>query len=350
MSEKFDIENFPTSDSGQRMLSYVSADFYENSYVGKWLFQIMGKEYDSIRTVIAEELVKQLWAETATWGLRYHEQKWHLPIRENLSYEERRQLIYQKRDYRAPMTPYKMETAIANYFGIEVRIVDVHDPGIYGWTAPHPNEFRVYFITGESLDGAKIKAWINKLKQSHTTYTMNQRIEVEVDQSLLEKMLLRQIVFYGKFDFWGGKVLDGTWYLDGSVLLGSGRYNMRIGLSWGTYKVRTTEMIDSENIALGILINEGNMARAGQRLGFGIDFWRRHYLDGTWYINGEKRLDSWFDGNRTSLLLKAKAKTKEEYGGVEVITHSRDYWFLTGEHSLDGSRMIDTIYRKEIVQ
>lgn len=93
--EKFDLEQFPTSESAKRMLSYVTPGFYDNSYVGKWLYQVMGLEYDDARK-LAEELQYQMFPETATWGLMYHEIKWGLPVRTNLSYEERRQLIYQK--------------------------------------------------------------------------------------------------------------------------------------------------------------------------------------------------------------------------------------------------------------
>ena len=50
--EKFDIEKFPTSESAKRMLSYVSEDFYEKSYVGKWLYQIMGLEWDDAGRIL----------------------------------------------------------------------------------------------------------------------------------------------------------------------------------------------------------------------------------------------------------------------------------------------------------
>ena len=105
--EKFDLENFPVSESAKNMIASVSDGFYDNSYVGKWLYEVMGQEYDTARE-IAEDILNQLFPETATWGLMYHEIKWGLPVRENLPYEERRQLIYRKRDYRAPMTPYRM--------------------------------------------------------------------------------------------------------------------------------------------------------------------------------------------------------------------------------------------------
>ena len=62
----------------------------------------MGKEMDDAHLRIEEELPYQAFPETATWGLRYHEEKYGLPVRENLTYEERRRLILEKRNTRAP--------------------------------------------------------------------------------------------------------------------------------------------------------------------------------------------------------------------------------------------------------
>ena len=88
---------FPTSESARRQLSYVTEGFYDNSYVGKWLFQVMGLEYDDARKIL-EELPRQFFPETATWGMMYHEIKWGLPVREHLSYEERRQISVTEND------------------------------------------------------------------------------------------------------------------------------------------------------------------------------------------------------------------------------------------------------------
>lgn len=56
--EKFDLENFPTSESAKRQLGYVTAGFYDRSYVGKWIFQVIGMEYDEARKIL-EEFPKQ---------------------------------------------------------------------------------------------------------------------------------------------------------------------------------------------------------------------------------------------------------------------------------------------------
>lgn len=170
--EKFDLENFPTSESAKKMLSYVSDGFYDESYVGKWLFQVMGTEYDNAMDIV-EDLPAQFFPETATWGLMYHEIKWGLPVRLNLSYEERRRLIYQKRDCKTPMAPYRMEKYLENLTGLEVHVNDVNDPGDFGKEFPNPNIFTVAIIGDSSLELESVRAALDMIKQSHTLYEIN---------------------------------------------------------------------------------------------------------------------------------------------------------------------------------
>lgn len=139
-----ELELFPTSESALKMLSYVTPGFYDKSYVGKWMFQVMGLEYDTALK-LAEELPQQFFPETATWGLCWHEIKWGLPVQENISYQERRQAIYEKRDYHSPMTPYIMERYLENATGFTVHIADCHDAGPLKYKPPHPKIFKAFF-------------------------------------------------------------------------------------------------------------------------------------------------------------------------------------------------------------
>lgn len=163
-----DLENFPTSDAAKRMLSYISEEFYEKSYVGKWLLEIMGREWDKVFSLFEDELPLQFFPETATWGLKYHEKKWQLPQREDLSYEDRRKLIYEKRDSSVPMTPYQMELYVRKVTGVEIHVVDCNDPGEYGYIPDHPNMFKVFLDTEESENVTKVKSIIDRIKQSHS--------------------------------------------------------------------------------------------------------------------------------------------------------------------------------------
>ncbi len=192
--EKFDLENFPTSSSARKMLSYVSDGFYDKSYVGKWIYQVMGLEYDKALEMV-ENLPAQFFPETATWGLMYHEIKWGLPVRENLSYEERRKRIYQKRDYRAPMTPYRMEKSLEDATGFEVHIADIHDPGEYGFFHQHPNMFKAYFIGEGSLDAKMVFGILDRLKQSHTTYKVQDRTNISIEHPVCT-IRLRNVHLY----------------------------------------------------------------------------------------------------------------------------------------------------------
>lgn len=167
--EKFDIENFPTSESAKEMLHSVSEDFYQKSYVFKWILQVLGIEWDTAKKIIGEELAKQFFIETATWGLRYHEEKWQIPVRENLDYEERRKLLFNKRDSRAPMIPYTMEQYIEKSMpGVKAHVMDCHDSGQFGFVPEHPNVFRVLFQTDGTLDAGAAMQIIDRIKQSHT--------------------------------------------------------------------------------------------------------------------------------------------------------------------------------------
>lgn len=160
-----DLETFPTSEAAKRMLDSVdSGGFYDKSYVGKWIFQVMGLEMDEARRFI-EELPYQAFPETATWGLRYHEQKYGLPVREGMPYEERRRNIYSKRDERSPMNPYRMEVILENITGRKAHVDDESGP---------VNTFTVKLESGDSVvDVAAAIKKLKEIKQSHVAFTLS---------------------------------------------------------------------------------------------------------------------------------------------------------------------------------
>lgn len=178
------LENFPTSDAANRMLSYVTKGWYDNSYIGKWTYQVMGLELDEARERF-EEFPYQLFPETATWGLRYHEMKYGLDIREDLSVEERRALIIEKRDSKYSMTPYRMESILFERFGAEVHVNDTNDPA--GYVFEHPNIFSVLFVQDGNEYGIDLQVarkLIQKLKLSHTTYMLRYKHLIWVNQDI----------------------------------------------------------------------------------------------------------------------------------------------------------------------
>ena len=422
--EKFDLENFPVSESAKNMIASVSDGFYDDSYVGKWLYEVMGQEYDTARE-IAEDILNQLFPETATWGLMYHEIKWGLPVRENLPYEERRQLIYRKRDYRAPMTPYRMEGYLKTATGFDVRIADINDPGDYGFVAPHPNVFKAYFMCEGTLASKRARAMLNELKQSHKMFTMNDRTEIVSDNRKLEGMNLKKIIFHIAESFWYSDLLDGRKLLDGSSLLYPYmRYNLMLGFKYMLGGFTTPTDANLQKVRFRAEQETENDVKAGAiRIASDIIFWNTHLLDGSWDLDGSHRLDVtrgyqlgvaivamvacaynkvtdsmkvrsiyglrsssdaraafrpefevdfwntvYLDGK---LLLDGNAMLEHRGGNkrleaevthhmeieredmdveAQVITKTRNYWFLDGSNTLDGKKNLNSIYRKEYIQ
>lgn len=326
--KKINLEEFPTSESARKMLSYVSDGFYDESYVGKWIFQAMGEEYDKALE-IAMDLPEQFYPETATWGLMYHEIKWGLPVQQNLSYEERRRLIYKKRDYRAPMTPYRMEEYLRNVTDFEVRVCDVHDFGEYGLVFSHPNRFYVICMGEGTLDSKTMHRFLNRIKQSHTVYTLNDRVVIDTDNRKLEKMILRHIGIRTGISFWGCRMLNGSWLLDGSEMLNARRpYDivLRLCNAW----------------ILPLLVEKV----------------RNHSIMAACKTEVEERISEITQGNRLACdILNECAKTavdlhydlnnvKEEFE-EGLVTIRQNLWYLDGSISLDGSRIMNATIKKE---
>lgn len=364
-AKKIDLENFPTSQSAQNMLATVTPGFYDQSYVGKWLYQVMGLEFDEAERLIAEELPLQFFPETATWGLMYHELKWGLPVRDYLSYDERRKLIYEKRDQRAPMTPYRIETMLANVTGFWANIADIHDGGKYGYKVSHPNTFIAVFVGDGSLNTKAVKRLLDSAKQSHTTYTIIDRMDTVLDCTTLEQMLLRNINIKAAVPFWRAALLDGSGYLDGSVLLDSMReYDLILGLMYRQGEFYTPQSIDLNRMRIWLqygVTEQYTGLKSRQEMA--VYFWPALRLDGSVLLDGSEALDwsrqDWpaaikyrlgqlFTQNEAIIrLLRIPLKTElsEDYASGRVEYDGEVHFWTTlkldGSAKLDGSELLD---------
>lgn len=364
-AKKIDLENFPTSQSAQNMLATVTPGFYDQSYVGKWLYQVMGLEFDEAERLIAEELPLQFFPETATWGLMYHEIKWGLPVRDYLSYDERRKLIYEKRDQRAPMTPYRIETMLANVTGFWANIADIHDGGKYGYKVSHPNTFIAVFVGDGSLNTKAVKRLLDSAKQSHTTYTIIDRMDTVLDCTTLEQMLLRNINIKAAVPFWRAALLDGSGYLDGSMLLDSMReYDLILGLMYRQGEFYTPQSIDLNRMRFWLqygVTEQYTGLRSRQEMT--VYFWPALRLDGSVLLDGSEtlnwsrqdwpaaikyRLGRLFTQNEAiirRLRIPLKTELSEDYASGRVEYDGEVHFWTTlkldGSAKLDGSELLD---------
>ena len=176
-----DLENFPLSEAAKRMLTYVTAHWYDDSYVGKWVFEVMGREIDDVKAII-DSLPEQVKYQTATWALKYHEIKYSLQVQEDLPYERRRALIRQKMmENQSPMSPWRMEQILKAYTGEDTCAI--HDCNDEGWEDyfSHPNIFIAQVDSNAEVDLSALKKRLDSIKQSHTVY----ELEITSDVGIL---------------------------------------------------------------------------------------------------------------------------------------------------------------------
>ena len=156
----FDIEQFPTSEAAQQMLSRVSP-IYEKSYVGKWIFEVMGIELDTARQLV-ESLRDQCYLERCTWAISYWEIKYGLEVDETQDLETRRAACIAMRGKRQPMSPAALEDILEAVTSRNINI-----------TEDNPNYHFIVAIE-EGKNVVDYEALITKLdtvKPSHLAYS-----------------------------------------------------------------------------------------------------------------------------------------------------------------------------------
>ncbi|MCD8198386.1 MAG: YmfQ family protein [Lachnospiraceae bacterium] len=158
----FDLEQFPTSESAQRMMSRVSP-IYEDSYVGKWLFEVMGLEWDEARELV-DSLRAQCFFEQCTWALPYWEQMYGITPDDSKTDEKRKTAVRVKMTRGGSVTPASLEDVLEAMTG---RTVDVTEDN------PH-YQFTITIGEGsEAIDYTVIIEKVNKTKPSHLAYSIN---------------------------------------------------------------------------------------------------------------------------------------------------------------------------------
>lgn len=180
------IDTILTSETGQRMVDSV-VNIYDNAYVGLWLFQAMGNEYDRWWTTV-DELKQQTQPETATWSLPYWEQRYGLPTDESLPITERRRLIVEKERNRGPFTPRRVTDLVKTMTGMSSRVVE--NAG--------PHTFHVYLAATTPADGALAKE-LARIKPAHMSFeihyeqSVSSTIYVGMGMTYAYKFSIRQV-------------------------------------------------------------------------------------------------------------------------------------------------------------
>lgn len=164
-------EDILQSKAGQRMIETVSP-IYDNSYVGLWMYEAMGREWDALLDVI-ESLKTELSPESATWMLELWERRYGITPPSGSTIEQRRQAIIRMRALPSPMSPYRLENYLEAVTGRKVQVIENIDDYTFG-----------IIITGGDdeapMNMELLRKEIRRHKPSHMAYDLTLQAETRI--------------------------------------------------------------------------------------------------------------------------------------------------------------------------
>lgn len=202
MADKLvDIELFPYSKTAKRMLGRVSP-IYDKSFIGKWLFEVMGLELDDVGMLV-ESLRKQCYLEQCTWAMRYWEERYGLPVDESKDLEVRRAAVIDKRGHRVSLTPATLEDILGSLTKRDVAVVE--NNGQY--------KFKIQIGEGEALvDYFAVIKKVNTVKPSHLSYLIELPRKGSIKLYFATAMYETKKIVFTDYDRRG--VADTVWLVD----------------------------------------------------------------------------------------------------------------------------------------
>lgn len=142
-----DIIRSPEAEAFLRM---VTQGFYDRSYIGLWLFEVIGREWDEMRSW-SDELKQEIFVQTCTWSISIWEWVYGFEPDETMTLEERRQRILNHVHGVRPINPEAIRRSVSEIAGAEADVIDFVGPYrfevvLHPKSAPLPYEKILKFI------------------------------------------------------------------------------------------------------------------------------------------------------------------------------------------------------------
>ncbi|BAH06755.1 YmfQ family protein [Clostridium kluyveri] len=145
------------SPRGQQMIKYISPDS-QSSAIEQSIYEAIGSEFDNTDSII-DEILKQFFPQTATWGLTWWEKRLGLLTNLSEDIEKRRKKVIVKLQTRWPMTPLNMAKIISTYTNASVHITEN--------VAPYTFQVDLLSSSGFPEDLVELYKTVKRIKPSH---------------------------------------------------------------------------------------------------------------------------------------------------------------------------------------
>ena len=171
MSDKDLRQEILTNELGDRMLNMV-APIYDRSKVALHTFQALGIVLQKEKDFVRDDLILQIFPQTATWGLKYWEEQYGIIPDESKTIEQRRSYVMSMKFQRPPMTPKRIEQLVEQVTGLTCEVKENVAPNTLSVT-----------MTGYPKNLSSLFDMLDKKIPAHLIYTIKgiETIETTTD-------------------------------------------------------------------------------------------------------------------------------------------------------------------------
>ena len=239
------------SPEAETFLNMVTKGFYDNSYIGLWIHEVIGREWDEMREW-AEGLKKEIQPQTCTWSIDVWERLYGIEPGEGLPLECRRQRVLSKILGAKPINPEVIRRGVNTLLGSSNGWAEVHD-----FVEPYCFEVILNLTGHKPLNYAEILNFVHEVKPAHLKMLIIAISKFDIKFQTLEQFqpISLKMPFYFSNQpndvilLNGRRRLDGSWKLDstfrGVIMRGFGLH-----ISWLEQQKMRSEKLFMPCIAL----------------------------------------------------------------------------------------------------
>lgn len=160
MSNKTLKETMLHSETGKMLFEWITS-IYDDCKIMIQVYEALGVQFDNVNYMF-EDILKQMFPQTATWGLELWERRLNLLTNESENMENRRGKVIAKIQSKVTVNPETMAVITKNFTGTDIKIIE----WLKDWT------FAVQTDAKNMNKAFEIHKIIKRIKPSHMAYVL----------------------------------------------------------------------------------------------------------------------------------------------------------------------------------
>ncbi len=148
------------SETGKMLFEWITS-IYDDCKIMIQVYEALGVQFDNVNYMF-EDILKQMFPQTATWGLELWERRLNLPTNESENMENRRGKVIAKIQSKVTVNPETMAVITKNFTGADIKIIE----WLKDWT------FAVQTDAKNMNKAFEIHKIIKRIKPSHMAYVL----------------------------------------------------------------------------------------------------------------------------------------------------------------------------------